>query len=160
MAIMSSASSPSDLTGFLANEHIKAVFSRGAAAEEQINRWLRLIVSGQRQVDLQAAIQDFELLKRHTSDDVPEKSGIYLKLLHGRAPYNQELDDWGSDGPWIGPIKWFHCTYLRTFSLGFTDGEEFLSTFPSNVIPTPIYFFEEMIYYDGVYYGDWEIQAI
>lgn len=104
MTITPSTTSPSDLTGFLANEHIKAVFSRGAAAEEQINQWLRLIVSGQRQEDLQAAIQDFELLKRHTADDVSEKSGIYLKLLHGRAPYDQELDDWGSDRPWIDPI--------------------------------------------------------
>jgi hypothetical protein len=149
-----------NLTDFLAGEHLKAVFSRGETTEDQILVWLKVMLSAEPQIYLNCAMQDFALLKRYTSDGPPKKPGTYLKLLHGRTPFDQELDDWGCDGPWIGPLKWFHCTYLSTFGLGFAEGEEYLSTFSSTKIPGPIYFFKEMIYYDGIYYGDWEIQTV
>lgn len=149
-----------DKAEFLVNEQLKAISTRCSAGDLQMKSCLKLIISGQRQTDLMVAIRNYELIERHTSYEAPRESGIYLLLIHGRSPYDQELEDWGSDGPWIGPIKWFHCTYLKTFSLGFMNGDEYLATAPVNGIPAPIYFFEDMIYFDGIYYGDWELQAI
>jgi hypothetical protein len=70
------------------------------------------------------------------------------------------MDDWGEDGPWFGPIKWFHCTYLSTFGLGFVSGEEYIAPSEDASVPAPMYFCDDMIYYNGVYYGDWETQLV
>jgi hypothetical protein len=85
---------------------------------------------------------------------------MYLKLLHGRESADEEMNDWGSDGPWIGPLKWFHCTYLSDIGFGFTGGEELTTLSHSIDVPFPIYLCQGMIYYDGMYYGDWELQNL
>lgn len=143
---------------FLAAEHAKAIFSRGKSTDEEIFTLVKDVLTDESKDTLLLAAKDFALLQCHTFDTPPVDSGLYLKLLHGRCPSDQDLDDWGDDGPWIGPLKWFHCTYLRTFGLGFITGEEFLSV-PDRKIPVPIYFYDDMIYYRGMYYGDWEIQT-
>lgn len=145
-------------TNFLAAERAKAICSRGKSADEEIFTLLEDFLSCESKDALALAVEDFELLQSHTFDTLPVNKGIYLKLLHGRCPSDQELDDWGDDGPWIGPLKWFHCTYLSTFCLGFASGEEYLSV-ADKKIPAPIYFYDGMIYYRGMYYGDWEIQT-
>jgi len=77
------------------------------------------------------------------STDKPEKGKLYLHMIHGRTNPNQQMDDWGTDGPFIGPLNWCHFTYNSTINLGFSDG---------------FGFYEDMLFFDGVYYGDWELQ--
>jgi hypothetical protein len=100
------------------------------------------------------------LLVRHTHKEPPNTAGMYLKLTHGRTTSGEEMNDWGSDGPWIGPLHWFHCTYLADIGIGFTSGEELVAMSANELIPSPIFLIDDMIYLDGVYYGDWELQQI
>ena len=45
----------------------------------------------------------------------------YMKLFHGRNTPDEDLDDWGADGPIIGPLQWVHTTYGATIRLAFVD---------------------------------------
>ena len=46
---------------------------------------------------------------------VPGK--MYLRLYHGRKDPNQQMVDWGFDGPTFGPLSSYVHTYCRTFSI-------------------------------------------
>lgn len=70
------------------------------------------------------------------------------------------MDDWGPDDPWIGPLKWFHCTYLSSVGLGFEDGSEIGTLMLNESFPPPLFLFEGMLFLNGMYYGDWELQTI
>ena len=71
---------------------------------------------------------------------------MYLRLFHGRTDPQQDMDDWGSDGPVLGPYKFAHTTYMCHVKLGRLDG---------NCDELNIH--EDMLYYDGCYYGDWSV---
>lgn len=71
---------------------------------------------------------------------------IYLRLFHGRTNPRQDMDDWGSDGPVLGPYLFAHTTYAWDIKLGKPDGN-----------CDELYAFEDMVYYDGIYYGDWTV---
>lgn len=71
---------------------------------------------------------------------------IYIRLFHGRTDPDQEMDDWGSDGPIFGPYEFAHTTYAWDIKLGTPNGN-----------CDELYAHEDMMYYDGVYYGDWSI---
>jgi len=75
---------------------------------------------------------------------------VYLKLLHGRHDPDQRLNDWGFDGPTLGPFEAVHFTYL-------TD----VTCMPRD--PTgdalQLRFHEDLLVYEGKYYGDFEIAA-
>src|SRR5690349_3416947 len=34
--------------------------------------------------------------------------GVLLELFHGRKSPDEELNDWGSSGPVLGPFRWIH----------------------------------------------------
>lgn len=71
---------------------------------------------------------------------------IYIRLFHGRTDPEQQMDDWGTDGPIFGPYKFVHTTYTSFVRLGRDDGTcDELNTF------------QDMLYYGGVYYGDWSV---
>lgn len=70
----------------------------------------------------------------------------YLRLFHGRTPKDQKLDDWGSDGPYIGPLSAITWTY-GDLKLHVDDGFEFLSTKQE----------DDLIRHNDVWYGDFEI---
>ena len=72
----------------------------------------------------------------------------YLKLFHGRKQPNQQMDDWGFDGPVFGPLKFVHTTYgcHIKFNEEDQDGCELFIDEDS-----------DMIRYDGDYYGDWSV---
>ena len=72
---------------------------------------------------------------------------LYLRLFHGRTNPAQDMDDWGSDGPVLGPYKFAHTTYHCCLKLGRLDGD-----CDELYICQP-----DMIFYDGVYYGDWSV---
>ena len=71
---------------------------------------------------------------------------LYLKLFHGRTDANQEMDEWGSDGPVFGPYEFLHTTYTSFVRCGNQGGD-----------CDSLYVHEDMVYYDGVYYGDWSV---
>lgn len=72
---------------------------------------------------------------------------LYIRLFHGRTDPKQDMDDWGSDGPVLGPYIFAHTTYNCQLKLGKLDGscDELYIVGP------------DMVFYDGVYYGDWSI---
>ena len=37
---------------------------------------------------------------------------VYLHLFHGRNSVDEDMDDWGFDGPVIGPLDYVHVTYM------------------------------------------------
>ena len=71
---------------------------------------------------------------------------LYIRLFHGRTDPDQDMDDWGFDGPVLGPYQFAHTTYTCHVKLGRLDGncDELL-------------IHEDMLYYDGCYYGDWSV---
>jgi hypothetical protein len=72
---------------------------------------------------------------------------LYLKLFHGRKDPAEQTNDWGSDGPIFGPYQYAHTTYSHHLKLGRVsdDVDELFVTS------------EDLIYYDGMYYGDWSV---
>jgi hypothetical protein len=43
---------------------------------------------------------------------------VYIELLHGHHYPNEVLDDWGFNGPVLGPFPFFHTTYQSDIKLG------------------------------------------
>ena len=77
---------------------------------------------------------------------------IYLKLMHGRGSPNQQMNDWGFDGPVLGPFEAVHFTYIthvRCFPKGSDDDAEALE----------LCYRDDMLVHEGKYYGDFEIAA-
>jgi len=76
---------------------------------------------------------------------------VYLELFHGRTDPDVDMDDWGTEGPVLGPLRFVHGTYQSDVKLA-----------PENP-PDPqdeiifLSYVDDMIYYDGVYYGDWSV---
>ena len=71
---------------------------------------------------------------------------LYIRLFHGRADPNQDMDEWGSDGPVLGPYKFVHTTYQYHLKLGCEDGS-----------CDELFLYDDMLYYGDVYYGDWSV---
>jgi hypothetical protein len=74
---------------------------------------------------------------------------VYIELFHGRRRPDEDLDDWGSDGPVLGPFSFVHTTYGNDIKLGSTTDKG--ESVGSLVV------YEDLVYYDGVYYGDWSV---
>lgn len=71
---------------------------------------------------------------------------LYIRLFHGRTNPNQDMDEWGSDGPVFGPYEFVHTTYTSHIKLGKSDDN-----------CDEMFLHEDMIYYDDCYYGDWSV---
>lgn len=71
---------------------------------------------------------------------------IYIRLFHGRTDPQCDMDDWGSDGPIFGPYQFAHTTYASILRLGRQDN-----------MCDELHCFEDMLFYNGVYYGDWTV---
>ena len=77
---------------------------------------------------------------------------VYLKLLHGRTDPDEQLKDWGFDGPVLGPFEAVHFTYathVRCFPKG-SDGD---------AEAIELCYHDDLLVHDGKYYGDFEIAA-
>ena len=73
---------------------------------------------------------------------------LRFRLLHGRKSPSEELDNWGSDGP-VFAASFVHTTYGNYIRLGGPQpGETHLELYVSE---------DELIFYDGVWYGDWTV---
>ncbi len=80
------------------------------------------------------------------SETTGDKLPIYIHLFHGRKTPDEQLEDWGHDGPVLGPFPFAHITYNTDIKL---DNEAFHE----------LRFVDDLLYYDGVYYGDWSVTA-
>lgn len=71
---------------------------------------------------------------------------LTLRLFHGRRSPHEHLSDWGHDGPVLGPLKSVSSTYCSELRVETTDQDV-------------VYLHElaGLIYYGGVFYGDFEI---
>ena len=94
-----------------------------------------------------------------------EEGKLYLQLFHGRKKPSENLEDWGSIGPVFGPIGHFQFTYgtLRmekegTFIDAGIDLRKSKSIFDERLPgSTELHRHEDLIHYDGVFYGDFSI---
>jgi hypothetical protein len=66
-----------------------------------------------------------------------------LELFHGRATVDEQLDNWGEPGP-VFVITWLQLTYLCALRLGL----------PRPATEGSLAIVQDLIYYDGCYYGD------
>ena len=72
---------------------------------------------------------------------------LYLTLYHGRRSPEEDLEDWGLQGPTFGPLEYVHTTYAYHIKLGI----------PNYKGAPSLYVIEDLLYYDGIYYGDWSV---
>lgn len=76
----------------------------------------------------------------------PKGSGKqYLRLYHGRKDPQENLGDWGSEGPTFGPYASVQVTYGSHIKMHTGSGFDDLN------------WHEDLIYYDGIFYGDLEM---
>jgi len=82
---------------------------------------------------------------------------LFLHLWHGRDSVNQDMDDWGFDGPEIGPLIKVGASYMSGLVLEFEDAETRERFFP-RVDADPMAWLEgeeDCIEYEGKFYGEW-----
>ncbi|MBC7931832.1 MAG: hypothetical protein H7Z38_14830 [Rubrivivax sp.] len=71
------------------------------------------------------------------------RTGVYLHLFHGRRDPGESLDDWGEQGPVLGPFEFVHVTYAQEINLD-EEGAD-------------LKIVDGMVFYGGRYYGDYSI---
>ena len=71
---------------------------------------------------------------------------LYIRLFHGRTNPEQDMDEWGSDGPVFGPYEFVHITHASCVRFGRQNGN-----------CDSLYVYEDMLFYNGAYYGDWSV---
>ena len=89
----------------------------------------------------------------------PFKPGLYLALFHGRVQRDEAMDDWGFQGPIIGPLQWAHTTYAFHLRILFVDAAEESNYFTDVHFPEAhdLLFGDDLIEYAGKFYGDWSV---
>lgn len=84
--------------------------------------------------------------------------GMYLGLYHGfkNEQEREDTDDWGAQGPCIGPLIYAHTTYACHIKLRFKD-DETAQKFGFNKADdfNEIKIKGDVVEYDGMEYGDW-----
>jgi hypothetical protein len=73
-------------------------------------------------------------------------AALALELFHGREMPDTPMQNWGAQGP-VFLVSWVHVTYCWDIRIGLDvpEGEGMLETV------------NDLVYYDGAYYGDWAI---
>ncbi|MEK7468793.1 MAG: hypothetical protein AAB074_15565 [Planctomycetota bacterium] len=80
---------------------------------------------------------------------------VYLELFHGTETTDRsELNDWGEQGPILGPLSYVHTTYAGDLKCCPLDGEGQPDECASADLQVTC---ECLLYYDGMYYGDWSV---
>lgn len=100
-----------------------------------------------------------------------EPGRLYLYLYHGRHAADEHLDDWGFEGPTIGPLDHVHVTYMCDVKFsaaphvmdrffpevmnewrvkGYSNVAGPLCDWQLNIV-------EDLIEYQGKFYGDWSV---
>ena len=79
------------------------------------------------------------------------KHRMTLHLYHGRKTKDEEMDDWGFDGP-VLEVEGVTVTYAIDIRIMFSGQDDYL--FLSE------YCIDSLIFYDGKFYGDWSVQPL
>lgn len=87
----------------------------------------------------------------------PTQPGMYLGLFHGRNSRRENMDDWGFAGPVLGPLTYCHTTYMAYVHLHFENGQDARICCNSGHLNVDLEVVEDMIYFEGAYYGDWTV---
>jgi hypothetical protein len=75
---------------------------------------------------------------------------VYLELFNGRKSVIEQLDDWGTEGPILGPLKFVHTTYASDIKLETVEGLDGVLHVVGEETP-------DLLYYDKIFYGDWSV---
>ena len=75
---------------------------------------------------------------------------VYIELFHGRKTPDEELRDWGAEGPVLGPFGWVHMTYGSDIKCG--DHEPH-----GDAVFELLLRKDGLVEYQGVFYGDWSV---
>lgn len=78
-------------------------------------------------------------------DAKTKANGVFVQLFHGRKDPTEDLDDWGEQGP-VFFVDWFHVTYGTHVRMGNKENDDM-----------ELRFVKDLIYYDGMYYGDMSV---
>lgn len=76
-----------------------------------------------------------------------DPGALCLYLYHGRTDMSEDLEDWGTEGPVLGPLDWAVITYMGSIRVGVNGEDVWLEVR------------EDFVYYDGVYYGYFSIEG-
>lgn len=92
-------------------------------------------------------------------EDLPE--GLYLALFHGYASESErnQKEDWGHNGPVIGPLDdYCQTTYATHIKFDFKDEKDAKKYgLPSTVITELPINKDGCVEYEGIQYGDWTV---
>lgn len=112
--------------------------------------------------------QDGRLLPRYNDALIDLGPGLYLGLFHGRDAIDDVPDDWGFDGPVIGPLEFVHTTYAPEIKLRFVERIVTPQYFPGTwlvadvatgeLVPCAeavLTIADDLVVFDGRYFGDW-----
>jgi len=75
---------------------------------------------------------------------------VYLELFHGRKSVREQLQDWGSPGPILGPLAIVHTTYAADIKLQTSEGSDGVLYLIGDEQP-------DLLYYNGTLHGDWSV---
>jgi len=157
-------------TRFEPTEPIRAL----CALEAEVQRLQALNPSIAEQIDKAVVAHARALLAGYTTQPVSAANAakaLYLHLYHGRADPAENLEDWGSDGPVIGPLAFVHTTYMCDVKFAATP-EVMDRFFPAVMaewrergfsnVHGPLCDWQftivgDLIEYEGVFYGDWSL---
>lgn len=89
-------------------------------------------------------------------------TGLYIGCFHGRKTPDEELADWGAQGPVIGPLEYVHLTYMGDPKFEFASFEDAQRYFhldnEHNQTEGNFDVVDGMLVVgDGMYYGDWTV---
>lgn len=95
---------------------------------------------------------------RQDIENLPE--GLYLALFHGYASEEErtENEDWGENGPVIGPIEYCQTTYSTHIKIKFTKDEDSKKyNLPAEVVTELSLNKDGCVEYGGLQYGDYTV---
>jgi len=101
---------------------------------------------------------------------------VYLRLFHGRDNPEQDMPDWGFDGPVIGPLEYVHVTYMCDIKFACSEDvmrkffpdyaaeyDAFCKARPNSNCPFwtdhNLVIASDLVKYDGKFYGDWSVST-
>ena len=75
---------------------------------------------------------------------------VYLELFHGRHNPDEELDDWGFEGPILGPFPYVHITFASDIKVG----AEYILPPQTLLAMHDLSYTRDQVEFAGSYYGD------
>ena len=107
--------------------------------------------------------QQFEEPKHEIPERTVIEEGIYITLFHGRNHPEQDMQDWGFQGPRIGPLNFIQFTYGHMrfeFKKSVTE-KHIRDVLKVKTMPEfELEYYEDMIVWSEMYFGDMSIEYL